>query len=75
MNLITFVIVLMPPSKTVLMFLRRAIKIDADINAIAFMVIPTAVVCPKPNGVCHHLRVMALETRKTVLLPQILWEK
>ncbi len=43
--------------------------------AIAFMGMPVAVACPKANGVCHNLRVMALETRKTVLLPQVLWDK
>lgn len=43
--------------------------------AIAFMGMPTAVICPKPDGVCHNLRVMALETRKTVSLPQVLWDK
>ena len=41
-------------------------------SAIAFMGMPTAVLCPKPNGVCHNLRVMALETK---LLPQVWWDK
>ena len=43
--------------------------------AIAFMGMPVAVACAKPDGVCHNLRVMALETRKAVLLPQMWWEK
>ena len=43
--------------------------------AIAFMGMPIAVACAKPDGVCHNLRVMALETRKTMLLPQVLWDK
>ena len=41
-------------------------------SAIAFMGMPTAVLCPKPNGVCQNLRVMAVETK---LLPQVLWDK
>ncbi len=45
------------------------------IPGIAFMGMPVAVACPKTNGVCHNLRVMALETKKTVLLPQVLWDK
>uniref|UniRef100_UPI003593FA62 hypothetical protein n=1 Tax=Nostoc sp. TaxID=1180 RepID=UPI003593FA62 len=40
--------------------------------AIAFMGMPTAVLCPKPKGVCHNLRVLALKTK---LLPQVWWEK
>ena len=44
-------------------------------SAITFMGMPTAVLCPKPNGVCQNLRVMAVETQKTVLSPQILWDK
>lgn len=40
--------------------------------AIAFMGMPVAVACPKPDGVCHNLRVMAVETK---LLPQVLWNK
>ena len=43
--------------------------------AIAFMGMPVAVACPKPNGICHNLRVMALETRRTVLLPQVWGDK
>jgi hypothetical protein len=43
--------------------------------AIAFMGMPVAVACAKPDGVCHNLRVIALETRKTVLLPQVWWDK
>ena len=39
---------------------------------IAFMGMSTAVLCPTPDGVCHNLRVMALETK---LLPQVWWEK
>jgi hypothetical protein len=39
------------------------------------MGMPTAVLCPKPNGICHNLRVLALETRKTVALLPELWEK
>jgi hypothetical protein len=41
-------------------------------SAISFMGMPTAVLCPKPDGVCHNLRVMALETK---LLPQVWWNK
>ena len=44
-------------------------------SAVAFMGMPTAVLCPKPNGICQNLRVMAVETKKTVLSPQILWDK
>jgi hypothetical protein len=43
--------------------------------AIAFMGMPVAVACAKPDGVCHNLRVMALETRKTMLLPRVWWDK
>jgi len=43
--------------------------------AIAFIRMPVAVACAKPDGVCHHLRVMALETRKTMLLPQVWVDK
>ncbi|KJH69586.1 hypothetical protein [Aliterella atlantica] len=46
-----------------------------QLGAIAFMGMPVAVACAKPDGVCHNLRVMALETRKTVLLPQMWWDK
>ena len=45
------------------------------VPGIAFMGMPVAVACAKPDGVCHNLRVMALETKKTVLLPQVLWDK
>ena len=44
-------------------------------SAITFMGMPTAVLCPKPNGVCQTLRVMAVETKKTVRSPQIVWDK
>jgi len=40
--------------------------------AIAFMGMPTAVVCPKENGLCRNLRVVALETK---MFPQIWWDK
>ncbi|WP_144405747.1 hypothetical protein [Aliterella atlantica] len=43
--------------------------------AIAFMGMPVAVACAKPDGVCHNLRVIALETKKTVSLPQMWWDK
>jgi hypothetical protein len=36
------------------------------------MGMPIAVACPKENGVCHNLRVLAVETK---LLPQVLWDK
>ena len=43
-------------------------------SAVAFMGMPTAVLCDKPNGICHNMRVLSLEARKTLTLPQRLWE-
>jgi hypothetical protein len=39
------------------------------------MAVPTAVACPQPDGICHRTRVLALEAKKVVLLPQMLMGK
>ena len=44
-------------------------------SAIAFIGMPTAVLCPEPNGICHNMRVLSLEVKKTLTLPQRLWEE
>ena len=38
--------------------------------------VPTAIACPKPDGICHNTRMLALEAKKTVVqLPQLLLRK
>ncbi len=37
--------------------------------------VPTKLACPKPDGICHNTRMMALSAKKVMLLPKDILSK
>lgn len=45
-------------------------------TVIVTMAVPTAIACPKPDGICHNTRMLALSARQHVeAVPKVLLSK